>query len=356
MEVSRELLFFFSALGAFNGLLLGSYFLFIARPKQWSNFFLGMLLTLISVRTGKSVFFHFNPDLAFGYLQFGLTACFFIGPFLYFYCKSVVRPKGIILKEWKYHLAILIPLAAYVGFRYPFEHNVDLWRPYILNFIYSTWAIYALLAGWILMPVFKKIYQRNERLQSVDLWLLSIWIGNVIMCYSYSCLAFTSYITGALSFSFLLYLLLLLLFFNRKESSNVVKNTPKYAAKKIDNTEASAIIKQLAQLMEQEEGYKNAQLKLPAVAEKLNVSVHRLSQILNDNLGKNFSLYVNEYRVAAAKKMLLTHNHFTLEAVGYECGFNSKSSFYATFKSVVGTTPAQFKKQELGREGKIIRS
>ena len=63
MNVSDEMLFFFSALGSFNGLVLGFYFLFFAKPYHISSRFLGALLLMISIRTGKSVIFHFNPDL-----------------------------------------------------------------------------------------------------------------------------------------------------------------------------------------------------------------------------------------------------------------------------------------------------
>lgn len=102
MEVSRELLFFFSALGAFNGLLMALYFIFIAKPKHISNVFLGLFLLMLSIRIGKSVFFYFNPDLAFSYLQFGLTGCLFIGPFLYFYVKSVVSKTDTSVVKWTY--------------------------------------------------------------------------------------------------------------------------------------------------------------------------------------------------------------------------------------------------------------
>jgi len=132
MNVSRELLFFFSALGAFNGLFMGLYFIFIAKPKHYSNFFLGALLISLSIRIGKSVFFYFNPDLSFHYLQFGLTSCFFIGPFLYFYVKSATDPNSSISTYWKYHMAILLPTILIIGFLYPFKENVGLWRSKII--------------------------------------------------------------------------------------------------------------------------------------------------------------------------------------------------------------------------------
>ena len=93
--------------------------------------------------------------------------------------------------------------------------------------------------------------------------------------------------------------------------------------------------------------YKDENLKLNDVAKKLNIISHRLSQLLNDNMGKSFSAFVNEYRIEAAKKMILQQSHLTLEAIGYECGFSSQSNFYATFKKITGTTPARYKKSNL---------
>ncbi len=61
MEFSAQLLFFFSALGAFNGFLLAVYFLFFAKPKNLINRMLGMLILMLSIRVGKSVFFLVQP-------------------------------------------------------------------------------------------------------------------------------------------------------------------------------------------------------------------------------------------------------------------------------------------------------
>lgn len=49
--------------------------------------------------------------------------------------------------------------------------------------------------------------------------------------------------------------------------------------------------------MNTEELYKNPNLKLSDVASRMNISAHQLSQLLNDNLGKSFSTYINEYRI-----------------------------------------------------------
>lgn len=347
MEISRELLFFFSALGAFNGVVLSLYFLFFAKPKHISNQFLGAFLLMISIRTGKSVFFYFNPFLSYHFLQFGLTACFFIGPFLYFYIKSIVKPESNIKKEWIVHIILLLIIAIIIGFLYPFKTNVDLWRPYFIKTIYYSWFGYTLLAGYQLRTTIKKMFSSKSKMESLDIWMLSIFVGNLFVWFSYNFSRFTSYITGALTFTFLFYLVVLFLIFNKKKRSVLFNNTQKYSDKKIDDDAASKHINRLKGIMETEELYKNANLKSSDVAKKIQLTTHQFSQLLNDNLHKNFAAFINEYRIDAAKKILEEKNNFTLEAIAYECGFNSKSTFYTHFKKMEGKTPAQFRSSNL---------
>jgi hypothetical protein len=65
MGLGNNALFFFSSLGAFNGLILGIYFIFFSARKHLSNYFLGALLLALSIRVGKSVayFFDYNRQL-----------------------------------------------------------------------------------------------------------------------------------------------------------------------------------------------------------------------------------------------------------------------------------------------------
>ena len=347
MELNRELLFFFSALGAFNGVVLGLYFLFFTKTKHISNRFFGVFLLMLSIRVGKSVFFHFNPELSFHYLQLGLTGCFFIGPFLYFYVNSALDDQSKILKTWKYHLAVLIPIVFIVGFLYPFKSNVVLWRTYFIKAIYIQWFIYILASLYSARKRIKEITQKKGKRSILDIWMLSILFGNLVLVFSYYFTSFVNYLSGALTFSFLFYVLLMLLFFNKKNRSIIFKKVEKYADKKIDQDEASSSIERLKEVMKNDELFKDANLKSSDVSKKIGLSTHQFSQLLNDNLGKNFALFVNEYRIEEAKRMLLEDTKLTLEVIGYECGFNSKSTFYTTFKKLVGKTPKQFRTSNL---------
>jgi len=104
------------------------------------------------------------------------------------------------------------------------------------------------------------------------------------------------------------------------------------------------LLVEIKKVMSEKKVFKNPDLKLNELAKSLNVTSHFLSQVLNDNLGKGFSTFVNEYRIEEAKSYMATHDHFTLEAIGYEVGFNASSTFYTAFKKISGTTPANFKK------------
>ncbi|MFT6842654.1 MAG: AraC-like DNA-binding protein [Psychroserpens sp.] len=91
--------------------------------------------------------------------------------------------------------------------------------------------------------------------------------------------------------------------------------------------------------------FKNPDVKLIDFSSEIHISPHKLSQLLNDNLGKSFASFINEYRIEESQKLLRENKNYTLEAIGFEAGFSSKSSFYATFKKLVGVTPFEYKKQ-----------
>lgn len=107
------------------------------------------------------------------------------------------------------------------------------------------------------------------------------------------------------------------------------KQTPN---KKIEQKEFDKINQKLIQLMEDEKLFQNLDLKLESLARQLSISRHFLSQILNENLNKNFHQYINDYRIDEACKVLKENKQFSIEAIGYEVGFNSRSSFFAAFK------------------------
>ena len=337
MDFNNQLLFFFSALGAFNSSLLSIYFLFFKR-KNVSDLFLGGLLAALSIRVWKSIFFYFNHGLSLFYLQIGLSACFFIGPFLYLYIKSGAGVAKFKARNSYFLLLGLLFLVVVTGFMYPYEQYPMLWRVYFYKAINYQWLAFILVSGYQLRDRFKKIARTS--LNYEDVWLLSVYFGVSVIWLAYFTASYTSYIMGAISFSFALYLSLLLVFHHRKKSNSDKKK--KYANNKIPQQEADELLDKVSRLLEKEALYKNPNLTLPQLAKELNIRPHLLSQLLNDNLNKSFSHFINEFRVKEAIELLKSDRNLKMEVIAEMCGFNSNSTFYAAFKKVTKTTPAKY--------------
>jgi len=102
----------------------------------------------------------------------------------------------------------------------------------------------------------------------------------------------------------------------------------------------------LIQAMEIDKLYSNSKLSIHTVSENINIPRQYISEVLNLHLHKSFIDFINEYRVDAFIKKIQNeqNDHFTLIAIANDVGFNSKSSFNATFKKIKGLTPTEFKK------------
>jgi TolB-like protein/AraC-like DNA-binding protein len=98
--------------------------------------------------------------------------------------------------------------------------------------------------------------------------------------------------------------------------------------------------------MKEEKWFQNPSLSLRELAEKLNISSNKLSWLLNERIGKNFNEYINSLRLEYFKENALNpaNSHFTLLALAYESGFNSKSVFNGFFKKIEGMTPKSWLK------------
>lgn len=341
MNFESQMIFFFSALGAFNGILLSFYFAFKAEKKnRFSNYFLALLLLMLSIRIIKSVFFYFNPQLSNIFIQIGLSACILIGPFLFLYLKSetTITKTNWIVQVIPFFVGITV-----LGVLYPYVEHRPIWSKWIVRGIYTQWLLYVILSFRFIRPILYK-KKMKQRLDNKDVWLLSIYFGVLVIWFAYSIGPYTSYIVGALSFSFVFYLIVLLFIFKSNKTVSFFQEKEKYKNKDIDQ-EIIEKIEQGLKTIVNKELFLQPNITLEKTARELNITKHILSQYLNDNLGKSFATYINEFRIEKAKEFLNTKNQYTIESIGYESGFNSKSTFFSTFKKLTGQTPSEYQKR-----------
>jgi AraC-like DNA-binding protein len=117
-----------------------------------------------------------------------------------------------------------------------------------------------------------------------------------------------------------------------------------YAATTLAHVDCEAALATLAALMSSERLYTDADLKLSSLADRMGLSAHQLSELLNTRLGKGFSRYLREQRVAAAKIMLRDEPSASVLSVGLNVGFTSQSNFYEAFRELEGSTPGQYRR------------
>lgn len=110
----------------------------------------------------------------------------------------------------------------------------------------------------------------------------------------------------------------------------------------------------LIEYMIEKKPYLNDNLTLIELAEELRMHRNQLSILINSGFGENFYEFINRYRVEEAKLLLNnpTKEHYTILAIAFESGFNSKSTFYNIFKKNTGVTPVEYRlRYENKKEG-----
>ncbi|WP_232517076.1 AraC family transcriptional regulator [Chitinophaga sp. MD30] len=120
----------------------------------------------------------------------------------------------------------------------------------------------------------------------------------------------------------------------------------KYEKSGLTDTEARRIHIALGMIMQDQQCYKDPELTLGDLAKMLDVHPAILSQVINSREGKNFYDYINVLRVEAFKQLLSqpSNQQYTLLALAFECGFNSKTSFNRNFKKVTQLSPSNYAK------------
>lgn len=104
----------------------------------------------------------------------------------------------------------------------------------------------------------------------------------------------------------------------------------------------------ISEYIEKNQRYLDPNFSLDNLSHEMKMSVSSISQIINQKSSHNFSDYINELRVERAKTYLTNPDfeNYTIVAIGLECGFNSKSTFYAAFKKFTKITPSEFKQSK----------
>lgn len=339
----------FSALGIANGLLLGGYLL---KKSHASNRYLGIFLLLLSLRYGITTvsYFYRNPqnDLL---VDWGLLLNLTLGPVFLAYVYGLFKqnlPKSFWAKQlWPVLLLATLLILA---------RTILPWGDVFTPFQNAWFVLNQLtLLHWILYLVYTYRWSRSQLregaqrldVNGVQLWLngLLLFMGVLILGYSFNNAKILCVIFCPLFYTIIVYLLLAYFIKNynllqKAFGADLAKNNV-LKAEFVPQLQA-----QLQHFMEDEQGFRDANLSLEKLAQKMGCSSHALSHYINSYEGCNFSDWLNRYRVAYACQLLLDAHYAQLKiaAIAYDSGFNTLSVFNGAFKKEVGCTPSEYRR------------
>jgi AraC-like DNA-binding protein len=196
--------------------------------------------------------------------------------------------------------------------------------------------------------------EKNENIA----WVLFISIFYILYCFLLlaigSIVLFSKIdipVSQTFNLSSLLVLLYIISYYGIRRKELKILFNPKennchasYKNSNLSKEQKSLIRTKLDDILNKDKLYLNPQLSMDILSSALNIPKYQITEVLSTEIGKNFFQYINSYRVNAVTKMLADKsNHYSIDAIGYECGFSSKSSFYTFFRSSTGLTPYEYK-------------
>jgi len=117
---------------------------------------------------------------------------------------------------------------------------------------------------------------------------------------------------------------------------------PKYVKSGLTDSLSQELKQDLIALFQKKKLYRNNDINLDMVADKLGTTRHNASQLINEHFNMSFREFVNSHRIQEAKELLEKENEFNIIDIAYEVGYNNKVSFNKAFKKDTQITPSEY--------------
>lgn len=113
-----------------------------------------------------------------------------------------------------------------------------------------------------------------------------------------------------------------------------------------DNNNLEIIVNTLDEYLEESKAYKQKNISIVDVSKAIDTSPKKVSKAINYFKDMNFNSYINSFRIKEAINYLQNpeFEHLSIEGIGNEAGFKSKSAFYNAFKKEKNCTPLALRK------------
>ena len=287
--------------------------------------------------------------------------------FHYFSLYQLIHKKNRFRLEQLFHLISVLIIAFLI---YYFFEPIYYIKGKGYNFIYETQKLtlaqtnnfilpitriihpilYFLLGGYLLFSFYKspKYLSFDKKTRHFILFLyvqkilLFLWVtigfigfnidNNLFSTISITGFSFTAVITSC-------YILL-----NPDLILQITKLQIKSKKTTKDDSQLTDLSIQLYKMLEQYKFYLNANYSLTNLSSDTDISVNIIREIISNSSFKNFSSFINSFRIAHAEQLISNGylDTYSIESLCKDSGFQSEVTFYRVFKKVHNCTPKEF--------------
>lgn len=378
MEFSYNFVSLIDTLGVIQGVLFGLMLLFLHSKSNKPTLFLGLFILLFALEPIPNILEDLEVLKQYPKWElFPVNFHFLAYPLFYIYIQKISILKNEKSSYWTLIPGLIEIFATFIIFVLPVTTKLQLKdSPYatfyfVMGLLYTCYICFLILK-WICShgkEVAEQYSTTNRKTLEWSRWFIYISIiFHLLLLSSYFIDNLALYVFVSIQNVILIYWVsfkgiaqqnvIALIWASpdvtREEEVNIpYKNQHKEQLNITSNSnnnsltveEVSEILETVTEYMLSSECYINDKLTIIDVAEAVNIHPKRISHSLNSKLNVNFNRFINSYRIEKAKKLLKSDStkNLSVEGIGFEVGFRSKTSFYSAFKKIVGTTPAKYK-------------
>lgn len=358
-----------------QGLLLGLLYIFSIRHRSLANRLLGFFLLcfVMEALTMWIPFSHVGNYSIGQYFDLPEVKLFFPVLFLHYVLEKMGATKKYIrFLKVHYLLAILISFLTVINFLVFMVNGSSLhdhfsWDTISTTFLTNQYYAFFLTVVVFVIAVVEVLHYKDEiKNQYSDLGMLEIrWLWQfifglmpIIVMWGLELLRIALGGSGMSSFVLWTWAFIILFIyfvsFIAFQQKNLFEGAPQLIIDKESsmdeneggNKDLKSMRATLEDEMKRNKYYLNQDLTLYDLSKEMGMSSRAISNCINKELGVNFNEWINNYRVDVALKLLEDPDklNFSIEGIGEDSGFKSRSAMYAAFKKKTGFSPGHYRR------------
>ncbi len=303
---------------------------------------------------------------------------FIIYPLFYLYFKTFafINFQISLANSYK-HLILTCIVALLIGVYFadlPYERKIDLVSGkmmftetagvgYLVQFtVYILYYLQLIVYGYFYFRLIKKLRikdsDKNEKFNTpIIKWIVVYFTGTLTFeiiilitavnhSYIYSKISdqiitlVYLFFVGFLGINQSVFLIRTRLYQSTSKSTTI-ESKENYSL--INNADEKQEFKRLIEMILKEKKlYLDPNLKLEIFAKKIHVPQKKLSQVIHEVYDKNFTNFINDYRIQEAINILNSEEKISMYVLSHKVGFNSRSTFNRAFKDYTGEIPRDY--------------